>query len=109
MPPKLDNVQRLLAAEEKRNNMIAEAKLKKQQKVRLAKADAESEVAAFRSEKDGEYDTYRSQQMTKASEDHMMRSQETDVELKELQELTQSRIHNVANLITSHILTVQVE
>lgn len=106
MPPKLDNVQKLLAAEEKRNAVIGEAKLRKQRKVREAKVDAEKEVAAFRKEKDAEYEEYRAEQMAAATGEHAVVERETNEQLSELQTRTQQRIAGVANLMTQHILAV---
>eukprot|EP00796_Vickermania_ingenoplastis_P006518 gene6518-4695_t len=107
MPPKLDNVQKLLAAEEKRNGLIADAKQRKQQKVRLAKTDAEAEVAVFRREKEKEYEAYRQQQTAKAEAEHAVTAQETDSQLVALRTLTASRMNQVADLMKQHILSVQ--
>lgn len=106
MPPKLDNVQKLLAAEEKRNAVIAEAKLRKQQKVRQAKIDAENEVAAFRKEKEIEYEEYKRLQMEAATAEHSMVENETNQQLTALRALTNQRIAGVANLMKQHILAV---
>lgn len=109
MPPKLDNVQKLLAAEEKRNGLIAEAKLHKQQKVRLAKSDAEAEVAVFRAEKEREYEAYQAQEKSKAEAAHAVRERETNEQLAALRALTDSRTGAVAELMKRHILTVTNE
>lgn len=106
MPPKLDNVQKLLAAEEKRNAVIAEAKLRKQQKVKQAKVDAENEVGAFRREKEIEYEEYRAQQGAAATAEHSLVENGTNEELIALRALTSQRMEKVANLMQQHILAV---
>lgn len=108
MPPKLDNVQKLLAAEEKRNGLIADAKRRKQEKVRLAKVDAESEVAAFRKEKESEYTAYRAQQMAIADSENALQEKETNKQLEELNLLTSKRIEAVAEKMRDHIIAVSV-
>lgn len=106
MPPKQDNVQKLLAAEEKRNKLIADAKNRKQQKVKQAKADAEREVASFRAERDQEYEQYRTQQNSGADAEHAELARETDRELEELKTMTAQRMNAVADKMAQLIVNV---
>ncbi|EPY31172.1 V-type H+-transporting ATPase subunit G [Strigomonas culicis] len=107
MPPKQDNVQKLLAAEEKRNKVIADAKARKQQKVKQAKADAEREVSAFRAEKDREHEAYHAQQRAAAAAENAELARQTDVELAELKKLTDNRMNKVAEMMTGLIVSVK--
>ncbi|ORC89285.1 (H+)-ATPase G subunit [Trypanosoma theileri] len=104
MGPKQDNVQRLLAAEQKRNAIIADAKARKQAKVRQAKADAEEEVAAFRREKQQEYETYRQQQLTGADAENAELARSTDVQMDQLRTLAAQRMQYVDSMMATLIL-----
>ncbi|CCW63744.1 unnamed protein product [Phytomonas sp. EM1] len=105
MPPKEDNVQKLLAAEQKRNRMIADAKARKQQKLKQAKLDAEQEVAAFRKEKEDEYQLYYIQQNSGADSEREACARETDNQLQELKLLTDFRMDRVANKMVQFIIS----
>ncbi|AIN98488.1 (H+)-ATPase G subunit, putative [Leishmania panamensis] len=107
MPPKQDNVQKLLAAEEKRCKLINDAKTRKQQKVKQAKADAEREVTAFRAEKDREYDKYCAQQNSGADAENYELARETDKELEELKALAAQRMDAVVNMMVKLVTTVR--
>ncbi|RNF07622.1 (H+)-ATPase G subunit [Trypanosoma conorhini] len=104
MPPKQDNVQMLLAAEQKRNKIIADAKARKQAKVKQARADAEQEVAAFRREKEQEYEQYRMQQLSVADVENAELARGTELQLHELHALTAQRMDYVENMMATLIL-----
>ncbi|KEG07556.1 (H+)-ATPase G subunit [Trypanosoma grayi] len=104
MPPKQDNVQRLLAAEQKRNKIIADAKARKQAKVKQAKVDAEQEVAAFRREKEQEYEQYKVQQLSGADVENVTLARETELQLQELRTLTAQRMDKVEGMMVSLIV-----
>ncbi|CCW68262.1 unnamed protein product [Phytomonas sp. Hart1] len=104
MPPKEDNVQKLLAAEQKRNRMIAEAKARKQQKLKQAKLDSEQKVAAFRKEKEDEYQAYYIQQNSGADLEKESCLRETENQLQELRTLTDFRMEKVVNKTVQFII-----
>ncbi|ESS61153.1 (H)-ATPase G subunit [Trypanosoma cruzi Dm28c] len=104
MPPKQDNVQRLLAAEQKRNKIIADAKARRQAKVKQAKIDAEQEVAAFRREKEQEYEQYRAQQLSGADAENLELARGTELQLQELRTLTAKRMNYVEDMMAALIL-----
>ena len=107
MPPKADNVQRLLQAEEKRNKAVAEAKQEKLQRVRQARADAEKDVSDFRQQKETELQQYGQQQgMTSASERSAV-ERETDAEIQAVQRTANSRMEKVSSLMVEMICSVQ--
>lgn len=103
-----DNVQRLLEAEESRNKTISEAKARKAQKVRQAKADAERDVAAFRKEKDGEFEQFRAIQLGGAETENASLVRETDQQIADMKKLANQRLEKVASMIAGYILTTEV-
>ncbi|KAH9593475.1 Vacuolar (H+)-ATPase G subunit [Trypanosoma melophagium] len=107
MGPKQDNVQRLLAAEQKRNAIIADAKTRKQAKVRRAKADAEEEVAAFRREKQQEYEVYRLQQLTGADAENAELAHSTDVQMDQLRTLAAQRMQHVESMMVALVVNCE--
>lgn len=105
MGPKLDNVQKLLQAEERRNKIVADAKARKQQKVKLAKTDAERDVADFRREKDAEFDTFRNTQLGGADSEYTVLVRETDQQIAEMKKLAAERIDKVAQMMADLIVS----
>lgn len=108
MPPKVDNVQRLLQAEEKRNKMVADAKAEKAQRIRQAKVDAERDVADFRAQKERELNEYAHQQSVVTVEDQEKMKKETEVEIKQVRSTATARLNKVSDLMVEMITTVSV-
>nr|CCC92010.1 putative (H+)-ATPase G subunit [Trypanosoma congolense IL3000] len=104
MPPKYDNVQRLLDAEKRRNDIIAKAKAEKQAKVKQAKVDAECEVAAFHAEKEREYEAYRQQQESLSEAEKEQLRRETDMILQQITAMAAKRTQIVEDMMTNMIL-----
>ena len=106
MPPKTDNVQRLLQAEEKRNKIVADAKAEKLAKVRAAKVDAEKDVAEFRSQKNGELDQYSQQAELASAGERRQVEIETDAELVQVKRTAAERMDDVADLMVAMVCKV---
>lgn len=103
MAPKLDNVQKLLQAEERRNKIVADAKARKQAKVKQAKTDAERDVADFRREKEQEFEIFRNSQLGGADTENSVLVRETDQQILEMKNLSKQRIDKVAQMMTDLI------
>ena len=108
MPPKQDNVARLLAAEERRNKLVSDAKARKAAKVKQAKADAERDVGEFRKEKDAEFEAFRSQMLGGADSENIKLVHETDKQIVEMKQLSSKRIDGVANLVANMVVAVTI-
>lgn len=105
MAPKLDNVQKLLQAEERRNKLVAEAKARKQAKVKQAKTDAERDVGDFRREKDQEFEIFRNTQLGGAESENSVLIRETEQQIIEMKNLSKQRIEKVAQMMTDLIVS----
>ena len=99
MPPKSDNVQKLLAAEEQRNKIVADAKARKQTKVKQAKLDAEANVAEFRREKEADYEQFRTTQLSGAGIESSKSVEDTDKQIVVMKKLASQRTEKVANMM----------
>ena len=109
MPPKSqDYVQRLIRAEEERNRIIAEARSKKQAKVRQAKVDAERAVSDFKKEKDGELTRYQETLNAGASSEKLKVSAETEKQIEAMRRIATGRVDRVADIITDMICSVDI-
>jgi V-type H+-transporting ATPase subunit G len=108
MPPKQDNVARLLAAEERRNKLVSDAKGRKAAKVKQAKADAERDVAEFRKEKDAEFEAFRATMLGGADSENIKLVQETDVQIADMKRLSSKRIDAVASLVANMVVAVTI-
>lgn len=107
MAPKMDNVQKLLAAEERRNKIVADAKGRKQAKVKQAKLDAERDVTEFRKEKDNEFDQFRNLQLGGADSELAVLVRETEQQISEMKKLSSQRIEKVAQMMTDLIVSTK--
>jgi V-type H+-transporting ATPase subunit G len=108
MPPKQDNVARLLAAEERRNKLVADAKGRKAAKVKQSKADAERDVAEFRKSKDQEFENFRAQMLGGADSENLKLVQETDKQIEDMKRLSSKRLDAVASLVAKLVVAVAV-
>lgn len=110
MPPKaVDYVQRLIRAEEERNRIIAEARSKKLQKVRAAKADAEKAVSDFRREKDNELAAYQQTLDTACNNDKLKATGDTEKAIEAMRRIANTRIDRVADILSDMICSVEVQ
>lgn len=108
MPPKNDNVKRLLLAEERRNKIVADAKVKKQQKVRQARADAEKDVSAFKLEREKEFAEFKEAQLGGAEVESSKFVQETDRQIHELRAVSSARLDKVSSMMVELVCNVNL-
>ena len=107
MPPKpQDYVQQLLRTEEERNRIIAEARQKKQQKIKQARVDAERAVADFRKEKDAELDRMQATLSSSGDVECARGMEETDKQLEGMRKLAGQRMDRVADTLATMICAV---
>jgi V-type H+-transporting ATPase subunit G len=103
-PRAQDNVQKLLQAEERRNKIVADAKARKQQKVKAAKNDAERDVGDFRKEKDNEFEQFRAQQLGGAQSESIDIERDTDRQMADMKKLAAQRLDKVAQMMADLVV-----
>lgn len=109
MPPKTtDYVQRLMAAEQERNRIIAEARQRKVQKVKEAKIDAERQVEELRKAKDYELQRYQAELAGTADRDKSDVVRETDAQMQAMKKLSSQRLDKVADVLVQMVCTVSL-
>ena len=99
-----ENVQKVIEAERKRNEIVAEAKKGRQAKLRQARADADKEVAVFKDELEQNFNQYKQQQLGGHDQEKMKMARDTETELRQLAAQAQERIDRVADTVVE-ILT----
>jgi V-type H+-transporting ATPase subunit G len=104
MPP-TDYVQRLMRAEEERNRIIAEARGRKTQKVKEAKADAERQVAELRKTKEAELERFQAQLNSTSETDKVQVVRETDAQIDAMKKLSSQRLDKVADVLVKMVCT----
>lgn len=109
MPPKSDYVQRLLQAEENRNRVIAEARQRKTQRLKQAKADAEAAVADFKKSEDTELARYKTTISQGAEAEKMALVNEAERDIEKMRKVSSQRMPNVVGLMVGLITTVPQE
>eukprot|EP00760_Papus_ankaliazontas_P027459 PhM_4_TR3346/c0_g2_i1/m.94503/K02152/ATPeV1G, ATP6G; V-type H+-transporting ATPase subunit G len=108
MSRQTENVQKLVEAERKRNEIVSEAKKGRQAKLRQAKADAEKDIAAFKSEREAEFQQYKTSQTGGHDGEKAKLARETDVELKQLIQQGEQQKDKVADAILELLTNVQL-
>ena len=106
MPPKSDYVQRLLQAEETRNRIIAEARARKQAKLKQAKADADKAVVDFKKEKDAELAQFKVSLASGAESEKLALVHDTEKQIEAVRKVSSERMPKVVDMMTELICTV---
>lgn len=107
MPPKMDNMQRLLKAEDDRNRLINDARQKKLTKVKQAKGDAEKAVEVFKRAKDDEVEAFRQQQLGGAEGERSKVVQQADQQIVAMRRTATERMPQVTRTLVDFICSVK--
>ena len=107
MPPKMDNMQRLLKAEDDRNRLINDARQKKLTKVKQAKGDAEKAVEVFKRAKDDEVEAFRQQQLGGAEGERSKVVQQADQQIVAMRRTATERMPQVTRTLVDFIWSVK--
>ena len=105
MPPKNDYVQRLLQAEENRNQIIAEARARKQAKMKQAKTDAEKAVKDFKNEKDAELKKYTETLAATSEGEKAGIINETERQITDINRIAAERLPIVVDQVVNMVCT----
>eukprot|EP00271_Cylindrocystis_brebissonii_P015435 TRINITY_DN38330_c0_g1_i1.p1 TRINITY_DN38330_c0_g1~~TRINITY_DN38330_c0_g1_i1.p1 ORF type:complete len:113 (+),score=30.26 TRINITY_DN38330_c0_g1_i1:141-479(+) len=107
-PMKQGGIQLLLAAEQEAQRIVSEARGAKTYRLRQAKEEAEHEAAAYRAQREEEYQRKKSGQSGDSDSTLKRLETETDAKIKQLGDEARSESKKVSDLLLKYVTTVTV-
>lgn len=107
VPASGDGIQKLLAAEQEAQRIIADARKAKQDRLRQAKAEAEKEIAAYRAEREGAYQKKLAEGSSGSAATFQRLSTETALQIRKIQEDVKLKKSTVVDMLLSYATTVR--
>ncbi|KAL2634572.1 hypothetical protein R1flu_006051 [Riccia fluitans] len=101
-------IQLLLAAEQDAQRIVSSARAAKTQRLRQAKEEAEREIAAYRAQRDAEYNSKKQQSSGSVDSNLKRLEEETDVKIEQLKQEASEKSHDVTNYLLKFVTTVKV-
>ena len=95
MAAQTQNIQKLLQAEKRAQDVITQARVKKQARMKQAKDEAKAEVLAHKKEKEAEFKLKESQILGDKAHAETAMKQRTDLEIQKIQE----RVNQTENAV----------
>jgi len=107
MAAKTQNIQKLLQAEKRAQDVIAAARQRKNVKIKQAKDEAKAEVIAYKNERDTSYKQLESKIMGDKEENEASMSKQTVKDIDEMNKMVADNEKAVINLICSIVCDVK--
>lgn len=108
VPAGQDGIQRLLAAEQEAQAIVAKARKAKADRLKQAKHEAESEIAAFKAEREAEFKRKVSDHGSSSQDNVARLTEESGRAVEHIKDSVQMKRKEVLNLLMHHVTTVKL-
>ncbi|XP_059164815.1 V-type proton ATPase subunit G-like [Physella acuta] len=109
MAQKIEGIQQLLIAEKKATERVVEARKRKAQIIKTAKKEADSEILAFKNEKENHYKQYEQEILGKKSNSGAQIQVETTKKIKELDVMLKQNRAKAMDAIQQSLFRIEVQ
>ncbi|XP_059159183.1 V-type proton ATPase subunit G-like [Physella acuta] len=106
---KTEGIQQLLITEKKATERVVEARKRKAQGIKIAKKEADSEILAFKNEKENHYKQYEQEILGKKSNSKAQIQVETTKTIKELDVMLKQNCAKSMDAIQQSLFRIEVQ
>ncbi|EFN56352.1 hypothetical protein CHLNCDRAFT_57605 [Chlorella variabilis] len=103
-----DGIQRLLAAEQEAQAIVAKARKAKTERLKQAKTEAEREIAAFKAEREAEFKRKVAEDSSSSQGNVAKLTEESSKAVTSIQSSIASKKKEVLDLLMHHVTTVKL-
>lgn len=100
-------IKELLAAEKEAATIVADAKKRRQEKMKQAKEDAARAIEEYRSEREAEFQAYKEKHTTGGSASSDALATQTQAAIADLEAEAQKNRNEVVGLLVQYVTTVK--
>lgn len=104
-----DGIQRLLAAEQEAQKIIAQARKEKSERLKQAKREAEKEIAAYRQQREEAYKKQISDDSSNSGANVKRLDKESSEAMHEIQQNISKKKKEVLDQLLSYVTTVKLQ
>lgn len=108
VPAGQDGIQRLLAAEQEAQAIVAKARKAKTDRLKQAKDEAEREIAAYKTEREAEFRRKVSEDSSSSQDNVTRLAEESARAVKAIQDSVMQKKKDVVDMLLLHVTNVKV-
>ncbi|GAB4817457.1 hypothetical protein N2152v2_004503 [Parachlorella kessleri] len=108
VPAGQDGIQRLLQAEQEAQAIVARARKAKSDRLKQAKDEADKEIAAYKAERETEFQRKMASDSSSSQENVVRLGEESSRAVKAIQDSIQQKKKEVLKLLLDHVTSVKL-